>query len=321
MTNSMWSHCSALASLLVATVAATYTNGQPPSTATPPTSLPASQVEVLEGIPFAQPGGTALELDLARPRDGEGPFPAVVTLFGGGWISGSRAAVRDRIQYLAGHGYVAVAPNYRLAPQHPFPAAVVDVRECVRWLRRHADEYDVDPDQIGAVGYSAGGHLACMLGLASDVDRFGAEDLAPDGTSARVQAVVNYFGPGDLAAKEWSDLAIRKYLIPFLGGTAEQRPEVYRRASPITYITPDDAPILTFQGDQDRTVPMSLSVALHERLRQVGVPNELVIVEGGAHGWGEPHRTRTRQQMIRFFDQNLKSRRPSTQPARGMSGR
>jgi hypothetical protein len=196
MTNPRWFHSYALGSLLLATVGAPVTNGQPATTSMPPTSLPASQVEVLEGIPFAQPEGTTLRLDLARPRDGDGPYPAVVILFGGGWISGSRTGMRERIEYLASHGYVAVAPDYRLAPQHPFPAAVADARECVRWLRRHADEYDVDPDRIGAVGYSAGGHLACMLGLASDADRFGPDDLAPDGTSARVQAVVNYFGPG-----------------------------------------------------------------------------------------------------------------------------
>jgi acetyl esterase/lipase len=285
-----------------------------------PTSLPTEQIDLQVGITYARPGGQILKLDMARPEVGNGPYPVVVTLFGGGWISGSRTGMRGRIRYIASHGYVAVAPSYRLAPQHPFPAAVADVRECVRWLRRHADEFNIDPGRIGAVGYSAGGHLACMLGLASDADDFGSDDEARDGTSACVQAVVNFFGPGDLAADDWSALAVRKYLIPFLGGTAEQQPEAYRKASPITYITPDDAPILTFQGDQDRTVPMSLSVGLHEKLREAGVQNELVIVEGQGHGWGEPHRTYARQQMIRFFDAHLKGRPPSAQPAQDTSG-
>jgi acetyl esterase/lipase len=277
-------------------------------------SQPSAQITLHTAITYAELGGSSLKLDMAIPKEHNGPSPAVVALYGGGWISGSRTGMRGLIGHLATQGYVAVAPSYRLAPKHPFPAAVADVRECVRWLRRHAKEYDIDPDRIGAVGFSAGGHLACMLGVTSAKDKFGSDDIAKDGVSPRVQAVVNFFGPGDLASAEWSDLAVRKYLIPFLGGTAEERPEAYRMASPVTYISPDDPPILTFQGDQDRTVPMCFAVALHKRLQQAGVQNELVIIEGEGHGWGEPHRNRTLQQSVRYFDKHLKGPRPSTQP-------
>ena len=299
--------------LLAASVVAGADNA-PQGTAAPPlpTSLPAEQIEVREGITYAQPRGTILNLDMASPKIGDGPYPAVVCLFGGGWISGSRAGMRERIRYIAAHGYVAVAPSYRLAPEHSFPAAVADVRECVRWLRRHAREYNIDPQHIGAMGLSAGGHLACMIGLTADTDRFGEDYVAEQGASARVQAVVNFFGPGNMASKDWSALAVRKYLVPFLGGTAEEHPDDYRKASPITYISSDDPPILTFQGDQDRTVPISLSVELHERLTQAGVAEELVIVEGQGHGWREPHRSRTRRQMINFLDTHLKGQKPTT---------
>jgi acetyl esterase/lipase len=155
-----------------------------------------TQVELREGIAYARPEGQVLKLDVAMPIANDRRYPAVVVLFGGGWISGSRTGMRERIQYVASNGYVAVAPSYRLAPKHPFPAAVADVRECVRWLRRHADEYSIDPNRIAAVGYSAGGHLACMLGLSSDADRFGPDDVSKDGTSARVQAVGQLLWPG-----------------------------------------------------------------------------------------------------------------------------
>ncbi len=279
-----------------------------------PTSLPADQVEFLPAITFAQPGGETLNLDLARPKVGAGPRPAVVCIYGGGWISGSRSGMQPFLRYLAAYGYVAVAPTYRLAPRYPFPAAVADVRQCVRWLRRHAALYGVDPNRIGAMGLSAGGHLACLLGVTTNDDRFGPDDDPGDGTSSRVQAVVNYFGPADLASADWSALAVRKYLIPFLGGTAAERPEEYKRASPITYISRDDAPVLTFQGDKDMTVPPTQSLALHRKLDAAGVMNRLVILEGQDHGLREPHRSRTLEQTVAFFNETLRAPQAETRP-------
>ncbi len=271
-----------------------------------PVAVPRHQIETKTGITFSRPGGETLNLDMACPKNGKGPWPAVVCIFGGGWMSGSRTGMRPSIEYLAAHGYVAVAPTYRLAPKHPFPAAVADVRNCVRWLRKHAKEYSIDPDHIGAMGLSAGGHLSLMLGLASDEDRFGPDDEAGSGESARVQAVVNYFGPGDLVAKDWSDLAVRKFLVPFLGGDAKQRVEKGRQASPLTYISKDDPPVLTFHGDADRTVPPAQAYELHSRLSRAGLSNELQILPRQGHGWGEPHLSRTRLDMVRFFDRHLK---------------
>lgn len=304
-----------IAPLMLATVA--NAQASRPAAETPlPTSLPADQIDVRTGITFGKPGGTILNLDMAMPKVGKGPRPAVVCLFGGGWISGSRTGMRSFIQYLAGYGYVAVAPTYRLAPQYPFPAAVADVRQCVRWLRRNAKEYNIDPDHIGAMGQSAGGHLALMLGLASDKDRFGPDDEPQAGESARVQAVVNYFGPGDMASKEWSALANRRFIVPFLGGTPAERPEEYRKASPITYVTRDAAPILTLQGDKDTTVPMPMAVELHKKLDAVGAKNKLVIFKGLGHGtWREPFMTDSRRQMVRFFDEYLKNRTAASRPA------
>lgn len=282
-----------------------------------PTSLPAEEIEFTPDITYAKPGGRILNLNMARPKHAEGLLPAVVCIHGGGWISGSRTRMDDQyVKYLAGYGYVAVTPSYRFAPDDPFPAAVVDVRNCVRWLRRHAKEYGIDPDRIGATGLSAGGHLSAMLGVASDKDSFGEDDKDDAGTSARVQAVVNYFGPGDLAADDWSKLAEEKFLIPFIGGTKEERREAYAKASPVTYVSKDDPPILTFQGDKDLTVPVTQAKELHKKLEAAGVKNRLVIVEGQGHGWGEPHLTRTRQGMVRFFNATLKGEKAAASKAR-----
>lgn len=287
---------------------------QPASQPQLPASLPADQVEARAAIPYAQAGGETLLLDMARPKVGSGPWPAVVCIHGGGWVAGNRASMQPFIRYLAAYGFVAVSPSYRLAPKHPFPAAVADVRQCVRWLRLHAAEYGIDPARIGAVGLSAGGHLVCMLGVTADDDRFGPDDEPLGGQSCRVQAVVNYFGPGDLAASDWSAKAVRQYLIPFLGGTSAERPDEYRKASPITYVSRDDAPVLTFHGDQDVLVPPTQARTLHARLDAAGVKNRLVMLGGQGHGWGEPHATQTMRQMVAFFREQLRPA-ATTQPA------
>lgn len=272
-----------------------------------PVALPPDQVDLTTAITFSKPDGQTLNMDMARPKTAAGPpLPAVVCIYGGGWISGSRSGMRPWIEYLAAHGYVAVAPTYRLAPKYPFPAAVADVRNCVRWLRRHAKEYNIDPKHIGAVGLSAGGHLSLMLGLAGDEDPFGPDDVSASRESAKVQAVVNYFGPADLVAKDWSSLAVNKFLVPFLGGDKTRLTESGRRASPLSYISKDDPPILTFQGDSDLTVPPRQAYELHSRLSQAGLSNELQVIVGQGHGWGDPHLSRTRQDMVRFFNRHLK---------------
>jgi len=120
-------------------------------------------IQVERDLVFATVAGQELKLDLARPAEGEGPFPAVVCIHGGGWVGGSRSQMTRTIEVLAGRGYVAITPDYRLAPRHPFPAQVEDCKAAVRWLRANAGKYRVNPERIGAVGLSAGGHLSCML--------------------------------------------------------------------------------------------------------------------------------------------------------------
>src|SRR5829696_7667281 len=117
-----------------------------------------------DDLVFARPGDEVLRLDMALPGRGEGPFPAVVCLHGGGWTGGTRKQMAQTIDVLARRGFVAVSPDYRLAPKHRFPACVEDCKAAVRWLRANAGQYRIDPKRIGVVGLAAGGHLACLLG-------------------------------------------------------------------------------------------------------------------------------------------------------------
>src|SRR5262249_23615221 len=117
-----------------------------------------------EGLTYHRVGKDTLTLDVARPERGEGPFPAVIFLHG--MIGQGKPGVVPLAKRLAQKGYVGVAVAFRHRPEQPFPGAIEDAKCAIRWLRAHARKYRIDPDRIGVVGYSAGGGLACLLGLA-----------------------------------------------------------------------------------------------------------------------------------------------------------
>ena len=133
---------------------------------------PAPQPKVLTelDIVYTKAGSAELKLDLTRPAETEGLVPAVIVIHGGAWRQGNKADVRPLLAEFAKRGYVAVSPQYRFCPKDPFPAQVHDVKAAVRWIKSNAKKYRVDPERIGAMGFSAGGHLALMLGVTSPSD-------------------------------------------------------------------------------------------------------------------------------------------------------
>ena len=213
---------------------------------------------------YAERGDVALKLDIARPAATEGVFPAVLVIHGGAWRGGDKASNRGLLEEFARHGYVAASPQYRFCPAVPFPAQVHDVKAAVRWLRTHAQELQIDPDHIGAIGFSAGGHLALMLGVTGSED--GLEgDVGEDAPSSAVQAVVNFFGPTDLNAADIPAVS-RPLVKDFIGTTPYENPESAAKASPVTYVSAGDAPTLTFQGTKDPLVPHTQATALADAM-------------------------------------------------------
>ena len=116
-------------------------------------------------IPYAKVHDTELKLDLMVPKDAKGPVPALMVIHGGAWRAGNKQDCRFIMPDIVRHGYAAISPQYRFCPKETFPAQVEDVKAAVRWVKSHAKEYNIDPERVGAVGFSAGGHLAMMLGL------------------------------------------------------------------------------------------------------------------------------------------------------------
>ena len=252
----------------------------------------------VRNVTYAKPNGPTAPGLLAEVYvpHGRGPFPGVVVIHGGAWSVGSRHQLGKAAAALADHGYTAVAIDYRLAPQHKFPAQIDDCRAAVRWMRDSAKTYKIDPNHIAAYGYSAGGHLAALLGVTSAVS--GATGSA----SARVQAVVAGGAPCDLEALP----AESELLSYFLGGTRAAKPDVYRNASPKCLVSKDDPPILLFHGRLDAIVPVTSSVRMAAALKATGVTHDLVILPRIGHIAG-CYDDQALAASLKFLDTHLKS--------------
>ena len=285
--------------LLMLTTASSRAGAADESTPRPGAILPTYD------LVYTKAGGTELKIDLTRPADGAGPFPTVVVIHGGAWRGGSKDGMRPLLQEFARRGYVAASPQYRFCPKETFPAQVHDVKAAVRWLKSNAKEYKIDPDRMGAIGFSAGGHLAMMLGVTGPSD--GLEgDVSKDAPDSKIRAVVNYFGPTDLAADDIPPVS-KPLVKDFIGGTPEDKPEAAAKASPLTYVTKDDAPILSFQGTKDPLVPYTQAIKLLDAQTKAGVPGRAELLIGAGHGWRGEDLKRTADASFAFFDLYLKS--------------
>lgn len=260
-------------------------------------------VSIDVGIPFIEDREGILALDLARPRSSRKPLPCILVIHGGGWYTGSKSDHTGIIENVARRSCVGVSADYRLAPAHRFPAQVEDVKCAVRFLRAHAEPYGIDPGRIGVLGFSAGGHLAMMLGTTVGMKelegRGGWEDQ-----SSEVQAVVSCFGPVDLAAQDWPD-ETRRMIEDFLGGTREDIPKVYELASPVAHVKDRCPPMLLFQGTRDEYVPYTQAYAMIEALTRAGAHGRAEILINQGHTWEERLMEWMLEVSYEFFQHHL----------------
>lgn len=290
--NGLW------ALMLICVVATCGTKAAPPQ-------APAN-VEFVPDITYATVDGEELKLNLSRPKDAAKPLPLVLVIHGGGWAAGNRNGHNDLTWKFAQQGYVSATVSYRFAPKYPFPAQVQDVKAALRFLRGNAEKYGIDPAHVGAVGFSAGAHLSMMLGAMDKED--GLDDVGEfKEQSSKVQAVVSFFGPTDLAAP-YPDVT-KPILAKFIGGSAQEKPEETRRASPITYVNAGDAPMLLYQGTKDPLVPHDQAVRMADALTKAGVPGRVELILGAGHGWAGAEMARSAEGTMRFFEEYLKAKK------------
>jgi acetyl esterase/lipase len=244
-------------------------------------------------IVFARRETGDLLLDLYRPARTERPIPVVLWLHGGGWFTGDRKLAPDLTRHFCAAGIAMASIEYRLSGQALFPAQLHDVRAAIRFLRRHAADFGLDPHAVGVWGASAGGHLAALAGLTGHLAALpGEEDTAGD---ASVQAVAESYGPVDLAdvaAGAQASLpgtdAVRSPEARLLGGLPAERPELAGQANPLNWVTASAPPFQISHGTGDRLVPDGQSRRLHAALAAAGAESELYLLDGYRHGFLNP---------------------------------
>lgn len=259
-------------------------------TSTAPPAEVFVETSTRRGLVFVLRDGKPLRLDLVKPIS-DRPVPVVVVIHGGGWASGLRHF--DPIPgALARRGIAGVGLDFRLAPKHPHPAQVDDIRRAIRWLRANAEDLGVDRERIGVLGASSGGHLAALIATLDDRPDADASDPV-ERESARVSCCVSLIAPFDLSPDPNeipTDLQVQ-LVADFLGvktldGEEAKRIalERARLASPVTWASPDDPPFLIVSGIKDPLIPPTQARKMAARLKVVGVGCELIEIPDGGHG-------------------------------------
>lgn len=261
-----------------------------------PESIAESLNEQLD-VTYARYGDRTLEMDIFRPKGVWGELPAIVCIHGGGWKSGGRINHRKVAQSLAAEGFVTASISYRLSGEKPFPAPIHDCKAAVRFLRANAKIYGIKSDKIGAIGHSAGGHLAALLATSA-----GVQELEGDGgnadVSSAIQAVVPMGGQTDLLSqrtREISAAADRGAIWrQFLSGSLDENPANYRLASPLVHLDHTDPPVWLITGEKDS--PSTRAENLRQKMKEFSIPAGLTVIKDAPHPF-------TVQQV--WFDQML----------------
>ena len=236
------------------------------------------------------------KLDLYLPAAGEAPYPVILAIHGGGFISGDKAdgQITPVLEAL-GRGYAVAGVNYRLSGEATFPAAINDVKAAIRWLRAHAGEYRLDPSRFAAWGQSAGGNLAALAGTSGDLPALRGPHPVNAGQSDGLQAVVDWYGPISFlhTDRDFRSAGFERpsaadptsFLSVYLGAPLTEVPGKVRAADPITYITPDDPPVLIEHGAADGIVPYPQSSRFAKALAErAGLDSvTLRILPGAGH--------------------------------------
>jgi len=278
----------------------------------PPTS---DTVEVRKDLDYVGDGNPRQMLDLVLPKErAEGKkLPLIVFIHGGGWRNGSKdGAIRRLVPFVESGNYVGASINYRLTGESSWPTQIHDCKAAIRYLRGNAKEYGINPKKIAVWGSSAGGHLVSMLGTSGDVKELEGDLGEFDDKSSRVTCVVNYFGPENFITMVEQESTIdrskgKEYPEALLlGGPVQEKEDVARQASPVTWVSKDDPPFLTAHGTEDPLVPYAQGEEIHAALQKVGVESHLVRVEGGGHGFAAPE---IDERVKAFLEKHLRNQK------------
>ena len=231
----------------------------------PVTDRAPESVTVQRDIPFRKIDGETLTLDLYDAAAASGPKPVAVLVRGGAFTFGDKGEFARHALDLAADGFLVIEPQYRLAPEWTFPAALVDVKAAIEWARTEGESYGADTDRVVGVGHSAGANLVVLAALTADEPGFEPE-LYP-GASSALSAVVGYAGIYDFHALDSAtEVGEGEGHRAYLGGGPDDEPAAYDLASPVGQVNTDAPPTLLLHGTDDGTVPPSQSELLADAL-------------------------------------------------------
>lgn len=269
-----------------------------------PTFSPSAVAEVTiePDVVYGHKDGLALTFDVFRPGSPHGG--TILFMVSGGWYSSWRPAEEMLPMFapFTDAGFTVIAVRHGSSPRYGISDAVGDVRRAVRYVRHHADSLQIDPERLGALGMSAGGHLSLMLATTSDEGDAAAQDPVLR-ESDRVQAVCAWVAPTDLRPVAWSDPAHEQQYENFPALDISQ--EVAASMSPLLAVTADDAAALLVAGDQDTLVPIWHSEKILAAFEEAGVTTDLVTIEGAGHGFAGDDMARAISATVAWFTQHL----------------
>jgi alpha-L-fucosidase 2 len=273
----------------------------------------ATEMEVKSDIAFAKISDVSLKLDVYTPKEARGPYPTVLWVHGGGFVSGDKKQFpRLVLDPLFDRGWAMVSVNYRLSPQHPFPAAPDDVESGISYIKKHAREWNVDPNKLVLMGESAGGLLVSVAGARARPEN-------------HVAAVVSFYGEHDLILRVTENPCIMDGkavpmppggclspgIAAFLGikEVNDDTTKIVREASAVTYVKKDMPPYLLIHGTREFHVPFEQAVSLKMAMDKAGADCKLIPILGGAHGLGGwerlPQAKGYKEQMIAWLEEKL----------------
>lgn len=264
-------------------------------------------------IPYANDSLKKHQLDIYVPASASNNTPLVVWVHGGAWMLNDKYAdmsyMKNTVKGLIDSGYALASIDYRHSTQAPFPAQIQDCNEALEFLYKHAAEYKLDKNRIALIGFSAGGHLASLMGLSNNNN---VTEFYPrhQRTHFKIRCVLDFYGPSDLIAISSNpDTSVNNSRNPIallLGGMAIEHPDLAKKASPVTYVDKNDPPFLIVQGEKDESVPNTQSRLLHSWLGLYGVRSQLIIVPGAPHYGPMFDAPDIRKQLFAFLAASLR---------------
>lgn len=247
-------------------------------------------------------------LDIYLPANAKGKLPLVIFIHGGGWLSNDKYAdigyMKKTVAEIVSSGFALASIDYRFSTQAVFPAQILDCNRAVSYLYDNADKYGFDTKRFAVMGFSAGGHLASLLGLSKNNN---VPDFFMPGTnkSFSIKAVVDFYGPAELILFPGADNEKSPESI-LIGAAPLVRPDLAKAASPVTYVDKNDPPFLIIHGEKDNLVSPKQSLLLSSWLTVNGVQNEVIMVKDAPHFGSMFDADDIRIKVIDFLKQQLK---------------